>query len=124
MKPAQVQRVLRRITFLLAAVGGLYIYSRFSLMTLPAEGCSPIERFAPGTSLLLDQRPPQWGVGDAVLFGSGADSISLGEVGELRSDGSAWIVINATNCPGASSAELGWIAEDRLVARVIFAARW
>jgi len=124
VKPAQVQRVVRRVTFALAAAGGLYLYSRFSLMVMPEEGCTPLQRYAPGTSLLLDQQPSGLEAGNAVLFESTPGVISLGEIGELRPDGSLWITTDATECPGASSEQLGWIAKDRIAARVVFAASW
>lgn len=124
MTPARVQRVIRRLTLVLAAAGGFYLYSRFSLMVLPEAGCTPLIRFAPGTSLLLDKWPAGLAVGDAVLFESAPGVISLGSVAELRDDGAAWIETDAADCPAASSAELGWIAKDRLAARVIFAANW
>jgi hypothetical protein len=124
LKPAQVQRVVRRLTFALAAAGGLYLYSRFSLMALPEAGCSPLLRYAPGTSLLLDQQPSGLEVGQAVLFESAPGVLSLGEIGEIQADGQVWITTDAPDCPAASSEQLGWIPKERLAARVVFAAAW
>jgi len=122
--PARLQKILRRITLLLAAAGGIYLYSRFSLLVLPAEGCSPVVRYGPGTSLLLDQHPDEWSVRDVVIFEAEGGVVSLGEIERLNAEGAAWIVTDDPDCPAPSSVELGWIAEDRLAARVIFAASW
>lgn len=124
MTPAGVQRIVRRLTLALAAAGGLYLYTRFSLLTLPESGCTPVMRFAPGTTLLLDQRPAEFLVDDGVLFEAEPGVIALGVVGEVRADGAAWITVDAVDCPAASSAELGWIPRGRIAARVIFATSW
>ncbi|MCA8980390.1 MAG: hypothetical protein H6831_06435 [Planctomycetes bacterium] len=124
MTPARVQLVVRRITFALAAAGGLYLYTRFSLMTLPESGCTPVLRYAPGTSLLLDRRPSELALGDGVLFESEPGVVSLGSIGDLRADGSVWIAVDAPDCPAASSEQLGWIPREQVAARVVFATNW
>lgn len=121
MKPAQVQRIVRRLTLLLVAAGGFYLYSRFDMLVLPAEGCTPVSRYAPGTRLLLDTRPSGYELGDGVLFQSAPGVISLGLLDEIDENGEYWIAVDAADCPATSSAELGWIAQDRLVARVVLA---
>lgn len=124
MTPARVQLVVRRITLALAAAGGLYLYTRFSLMTLPESGCTPVLRYAPGTSLLLDQRPTNLAAADGVLFESEPGVLSIGMIREAREDGSVWITVDAPDCPAASSEQLGWVPRERIAARVIFATNW
>ena len=124
MTPAKIQRVVRRLTLLLAAAGGLYLYTRFSLLAVPREGCTPVLRFAPGTTLLLDTRPRPLRPADEVLFRVDETTNSLGIVREVREDGALWIAIDASNCPAPSSEQLGWIPASRIAARVVFPLGW
>lgn len=124
MDQAKLQRGLRRFTLFAAAAGVLYLYTRFELLTVPETGCTPVLRFAPGSTMLLDTRPRPLVPGDGVVFDAGNGATSLGLVRECRPDGSAWIEVDADDCPGPSSETLGWIPADRLLARVVFVAAW
>ncbi len=124
MDQAKLLRRIRRATLLLAAAGALYLYTRFELLTLPEAGCTPVLRYTPGSSLLLDTRPRPLQPGDGVVFDAGNGSTSIALVRELREDGAAWLVTDAPDCPAADSDALGWIPADRLLARVVFAAAW
>lgn len=118
----QVQRWLSRATLVFAALGGLYLWTRYEVLTLPSEGCSPLTRLAPGCVLWIDLRPGSLAPGDVVFFQLADGRLALAEV-ERREAGRLWLVIDEESCPGESSATLGWIPEEHVHGRMIFAAR-
>lgn len=118
--PALWTRRLHRLRLaiyavLLAAIG--YALWRFEVVTLPAEGCSPLVGFEPGDRLLVD-RSGGVGLGTAVLYEGPGGELLLGRV--VQPPGSApaavwsafeagelWIVSERDDCPGRDSHLLG-----------------
>ena len=132
LKRLQVR--LRRISWIVAAMGFVYLYVRYDTRTLPEGGCSPLVRFAAGDVLLLDTRPAGYAVGDALLFNAtvkGANELLMGKVQRVAPEGSTragalqvWVVTDAVDCPGEDSTSLGWIDRERCRARILFAWPW
>ncbi len=130
----RLQTRLRRISWIVAALCLLYLYTRYDTLTLPADGCSPLVRFGPGDTLLLDRRPEGYAINDALLFVSqedGEQSLRLAKVQRVTPEGSErgqaeqlWVSTDAKNCPGEDSSTLGWIDRDQCRARVLFAWPW
>jgi hypothetical protein len=128
--PRRLQRHLRYLCFLAAGLGLGYIAWRFDTQTLPAGGCSPLMRYAPGNRLLVDRRPPRLEVGDALLFRA-EGQLLLGAVARVRPDGAppdgvdaVWIAGDNPQCPAHGSAELGWIDAHAVQGRVVMVWPW
>ncbi|MEM9799859.1 MAG: hypothetical protein AAGA20_05995 [Planctomycetota bacterium] len=108
---------------LLVAIGGLvYLVARFDLVSLPAEGCSPVAAYAPGDRVVVDRRTSGLAAGDAVFVRDQAGTMHLTTVLERRaSDGALWCAPDVSDCPGFSSEESGWVSTDAVVGRVLLA---
>ncbi|MDP6538550.1 MAG: hypothetical protein QF903_00835 [Planctomycetota bacterium] len=114
---------VRRAT-LLAVVGGvLYAVSRFELLEMPEDRCSPLLAIAPGTTLVVDLRAKVVEVGDVVFHEGDGGELWVGRVEALRAGG-LWIVTDAPSCPVADSRTLGEVAPERLRGRVVFGGSW
>ena len=127
LNPRRLERPARRACLALAVAGVLYLVWRFDLTGLPAEGCSPVARFAPGESLIVDRRPSDWTAGDAAFFAGPDGRLHLGLVERTRHvDGAleVWTTTDALDCPGVGSEELGWIPRRRLRGRVVMIWPW
>jgi len=127
----KLQASLRRVTWLLAACGVLYLIMRYDNQGLPANGCSPLRRFAAGNSLLCDLRPSGYEVGDAVMIHGPDGMLYLALVTEVRPEGGArgaveelWVETDASDCPGKDSHDFGWVAREDCASRVLFAWPW
>lgn len=121
----RVRRNLRRGTYVAAALGLGYLGLRFEFHTLPAQGCSPLVRFGPGTSLLLDRRPPSYGVDDAFLFRAPDGLLYLARAERVRpADGAIWALVDNSECAGSGSERFGWILPEQCVARVMMPWPW
>lgn len=129
--PGTWLRRCRQLTLLLALLGGLYVYLRIELMSLPADGCSPLFGVDPGDSMLLDRRPLDVTVGDAVLFEGPEGQVHLARVAEAPADlpaeararleaGALWVVVERSECPGLDSARIGPLEREALRAEVLF----
>ena len=106
MNPRRLQRILSRATLVGAALGGIYLWTRYEVMTLPEAGCSPLTRLAPGSFMWIDLRPGAIAAADVLFFELPDGRLALGEV--ERIDGEAyWIVTDVEDCPAESSATLG-----------------
>lgn len=125
--PQALLQPARRVIYLLAALGVVYLIWRFELVRLPNEGCSPLLRVGAGDLLWFDQRPSQLGEGDVVLFEGPGGALLLGEI---RADdeadrpkvpGAFWIRTDRPDCPGFDSVELGWIPRERVHGRMLLA---
>lgn len=122
-----------RYAALAVAILGFYlIASRYELLQLPAESCSPIQAFEPGDHLLIDRNPPQLFLGDEVFFRTPEGELALGRIevppgtpeGTERVERGYWVVRDATNCSTPDSQSLGPVADDAIIARVLFNLRF
>lgn len=126
-KSSRQARVLlwaRRAVFLYAALGALYLGWRFELMTLPAEGVSPLREYRPGTRLLVDRSHREGREGEALLYRDDLGRLLLGRLattpsGETRSG--LWLVTDAEGGELPDSRTLGPISPERVVGRVVCA---
>lgn len=122
MTPARLQRHLRRLTLVLAAVGVAYLYTRFELLPLPEQGCSPLRRLRAGTLLWVDRRPARLEVGDVVFFRLEGGTIALGEVARREEQPArSWVLTDDPLCPGVDSDDLGWISDADVHGRLMMA---
>lgn len=131
MNIRKLQHTLRRATWIIAACGVLYLLLRYDNQALPANGCSPLRRFAAGNSLLCDRRPTGYEVGDAVMVHGPDGLLYLGAVTRVRPIGASradvqevWVETDASDCPGKDSEDFGWIVREDCSARVLFAWPW
>jgi len=117
---------MRLVTYVVAAGCIGYLFARFDGFRLDESGCSPLLRFAPGESLLIDRWAPAYGAGDALLFRGNDGLIYLGLVERLRAGpGSAlWLAADNPECVGRGSDSFGWIEPDACVARVVLKWPW
>ena len=113
-------KLVRRYTFLAAAVGLVYIVTRFEFTQLSPERCSPLTRFAPGDRLVVDGRPGAVAKGDAVLVLTQSGTKHLCRVEETRdSDGHLWCSFDNPDCEGFTSEAAGWIDPRAVSGRVL-----
>ncbi|QDU67570.1 hypothetical protein [Engelhardtia mirabilis] len=135
MSPSRFLLVTRRAVLIVAAAGLGYLFWRADMLTLPEQGCSPLHGFAPGDRVIVDRRPKELGPGAAVLFEGRAGELLLGRVVDAPRDldpaaralierGALWIETERDDCPGNDSDDLGPIATERVVARLIMAVGW
>ena len=128
---ARRKRLVRRLRFFavgVAVLGFFYLASRYELLELPEDRCSPVSALQPGSYLLLDRDPPQLFTGDAVFFETPAGELALGKLveppgtpaGTTRVEDGYWIVGDALDCSTPDSTTLGPIAPDSVQARVLF----
>ncbi|MEO0652715.1 MAG: hypothetical protein AAFZ65_18725 [Planctomycetota bacterium] len=129
--PSTWLRRCRRATLLLALLGGLYVYLRIELMTLPIDGCSPLFGVDPGDRMLLDRRATDVDRNDAVLFEGPEGRMHLGRVVDAPADlsaearaqldaGALWVVVEQPDCPGLDSTSIGPVERERVRAEVLF----
>jgi hypothetical protein len=130
-----VRQFLRRARpwiYALVVLAVAYLAIRFDTISLPEEGCSPVRAIAPGARILVDVRPGELALGDAVLFRSEGAALLLGLVAELPESapqgyhqrvqaGELWIVADNPLCPARDSRALGPISCEDLAGRVVLA---
>ncbi|QDV07384.1 hypothetical protein Poly30_29080 [Planctomycetes bacterium Poly30] len=113
-------KLIRRYTVLAALVGLVYIATRFEFSQLPVDRCCPLVRFAPGDRLVIDGRPGDVSVDDAVLIQTQSGAKHLCRVERLRpEDGRLWCVTDNADCAGFSSETAGWIDPRAVTGRVL-----
>lgn len=118
--PGAMLRRARIALIVAVLLGAGYLASRFALITLPGEGCSPVSRFAPGDRLLIDSRPRPLAPGDAVLVREGSGTLQLTLVKVVRSEnGEVWCEGDREDCPGLASESSGWIPASAVAGRVL-----
>jgi len=123
---------MRAGVVLLAFFGLWQLSQRFELVKLPEDACSPLTSYDPGVSLLVDRKPEQLYLDDAVLFSLPDGALGLGRIetppgspeGTLRTEAGYWILGNAPNCDTPDSHEHGIFEPDAIVARVLFPIRF
>jgi hypothetical protein len=112
-----------------------YFFLRFEVVTLPAEGCSPLLGIAPGQKLVVERRPGGVVPGDAVLFRSPQGELLLGRVATPpESAGSEalaacaadalWLVSEDAECSTADSSRFGPIARSAVEGRIRGVLPW
>ena len=108
-----------------AALGLLYLGKRFEVVSVPAEGCSPLYAYPPGTDLLVDKRFGELREGDAVLFQVRPGALQFGRVRAMaEGDGGEWVYTilgDDERCPIPDSSSLGDLPRSRVAARIILA---
>lgn len=116
--PRKLLRVTRRVTLVLAVLGTAYLFWRYQLLRLPDGSCSPLLRYSAGAQLIVDQRPGEYAVGDAVFFEGPDERVYLGAIERLEPSG---VRIGTDNeaCPGQGSDEFGVLPRSALRGRVI-----
>ncbi|MEE2939356.1 MAG: hypothetical protein VX460_03115 [Planctomycetota bacterium] len=121
MRPPRAALRGARIAVIVAVLAGAgYIASRFTLITLPANGCSPVSRFLAGDRLLVDTRPRPLTAGDAVLVREVGGALQLTLVQVVRPEnGSLWCDGDRADCPGFGSESSGWIPASAVAGRVL-----
>lgn len=122
MRPKKLQHLLSRATLLLAALGGLYLWTRYEVLSLPESGCSPLARVAPGSWMWIDLAPRGLREGDAVFFELSDGRLALAQIERIEADG-LWLITDMADCPAESSLTQGLIAEERVHGRLILALR-
>ena len=119
-KQRKTLKLVRRYTFLAAAVGLVYIVTRFEFIELSEKRCSPLTRFAPGDSLVVDARPGSVSEGDAVLVMTQGGAKHLCLIDSVRGeDGHLWCISNNQDCPGFTSEDAGWVDPRAVTGRVL-----
>lgn len=124
LAPQKILPGLRRASWILALLGPIYLAARFSALRLPAEGCSPLVRYSPGTLLVVDERPSSYRPNDAVFYLDPNGEIRIGLVAEILStdDGRKYdLRTDAPHCPSPASETYGLFGEDKLRGRVVMA---
>ena len=120
MDPRALLRRARVALLVSVVLGAGYLASRFTLITLPEEGCSPVSRFSPGEHLLVDSRPRPLAPGDAVLVRDPRQTLQLTLVEVVHPDTRAlWCRGDDPACPGFGSEASGWIPATAVAGRVL-----
>lgn len=118
--PRDVLRRARVVLLVAVVVGAGYLASRFTLITLPAAGCSPVSRFTAGDHLLVDSRPRPLAPTDAVLVRDPGGVLQLTLVEIVHPEtGALWCGGDSAECPGFGSAAAGWIPATDVAGRVL-----
>lgn len=118
--PRGLLRYARIVLVVGALAGAGYIASRFTLITLPSEGCSPVSRFAAGDRLLVDAKPRPLQPRDAVLVRAEGGALQLTLIERVRDeDGALWCRGDNADCPGFGSEAVGWVPRSSVAGRVL-----
>lgn len=120
MTPKSLQRRLRIVTLMLAALGAAYLWNRYELIDLPGSGCSPLRSIRPGNTLWVDLAPSDIAEGNVLFFELPNGSIALAQVTRVGPEG-YWVSCDDPACPGVDSDDLGWLQEEQIHGRMIMA---
>ena len=96
---------------------------RFDRVRLPASGCSPLASVGAGDLLLVDRRPSQLHLGDA-LFVEVEGQVYLARLQERDPQGRLWLRTEVSDCPGRDSEDFGWLPASAVSGRVLLAWPW
>ncbi|MHC4262602.1 MAG: hypothetical protein ACYSWX_08785 [Planctomycetota bacterium] len=135
MSPRRWSRTAGRITTALALFGGVYLYLRIEVMTLPVAGCSPLFGIDPGQRLLLDRKPANLAQGDMVLFTDPSGALHMARLApppldlapEARAEldaGALWLHVEREDCPAPDSRSLGPVTRSAIEAKIVTALRF
>ncbi|MCP5021526.1 MAG: hypothetical protein GY930_07090 [bacterium] len=114
--PRHWVRPLRRATYILAALGLIYLVMRYKVYSLDAPGNVLPMRFEPGQQVLLDTQPRDPAVGDAYLVRTSQGGLALGVVEQVHGQSLAFIMGRS----GWTREDWVWIPRKDLQARVLF----
>ncbi|MDF1837012.1 MAG: hypothetical protein P1V35_04010 [Planctomycetota bacterium] len=107
---------IRRLTYMLAALGVIYLAMRYSVYSLDApNGVLPM-RFESGQNVLLDTRPRAPEVEDAYLVRTAEGGLALGVVKAVEGDRLAFLMGRS----GWEESDWFWIPRGDLQARILF----
>lgn len=135
MIPARFLARVRRVILLLVVGSGLYGALRFDVVTLPSGALSPLYGIHAGDRMLVDRRARQGARDQIWLYRGPKGELLLGRVTEpepgLTAEaraaldaGALWLGVERS-LPGVpDSRELGPIAREALVGRVVFVFPW
>jgi hypothetical protein len=127
MTPTRLLRILRRTVMVIALAGAGYLMVRFDGLELARDSPSPLLRFSPGDSLVLDRYPVDLQSDDPVIFAGPDGRVHLALVSEIRQEERAtqlWLRHDAPDCVAPDSQTLGWVDEEWIVGRVIMVWPW
>jgi hypothetical protein len=127
MTPKKLLRILRRSVLVLVLAGGGYLLVRFDGMRLPADAPSPLQRFSPGDSLLMDRYPAEIRMDDPVIYSGPDGRVHLGLILDLRQQDGVTVFRVGQEAPdgvATDSQTPGWMDREWIVGRVIMVWPW
>ena len=107
---------LRRVTYMLAALGVIYLAMRYSVYSLDAPNEFLPMRFESGQKVLLDTSPRAPEVEDAYLVRTAQGGLALGVVKEVQAERLAFLMGRA----GWDKSDWLWVPRKDLQARILF----
>jgi hypothetical protein len=122
MNSRKILAICRRLTWVLALIGGFYLWDRYELMRLPSEGCSPVVSLRPGTVLWVDRHAKAASVGDVLFYSLPNGQTAIGRCSKQQESPEAfWVVADNPQCPGQDSDDIGWVPPSRIEGRLLLA---
>jgi len=125
--PKRLLRLLRHAVMVLVLAGAVYLLVRFDGMRLGLDSPSPLLRFSPGDSLLVDRYPEGMQVDDSVFYVGPDGREHLGFILERRQvEGVTqfWLGHDAPDAVAPDSQTLGWVDGEWIAGRVIMVWPW
>ena len=119
MNPRVIVRRARFLTVAIALGCALYLGSRFEFLTLPADGCSPVSRYAPGSRILVDRWAEPFMEGDCVFVTDASGVVHLGTLGAASERGLWHVLGDTVDCPGLFPAEEDPVSDEAILGRVV-----
>lgn len=125
----------RRLILFATIASALYGYARFDIVTLPEGALSPLYGIHPGDRMLLDRRAHVGAPGEVWLYRGPDERLLLGralpapesladEARQAMERGALWLAAER-DLPGIpDSRQLGPIAREARVGRVLFVFPW
>lgn len=127
MTPKKLLGIFRLSMLVLVLAGAGYLMIRFDGLRLPAEAPSPLLRFSPGDSLLLDRYPGEIRMDDPVIYSGPDGMVHLGLIIDLREvAGVTEFRVGQEGSEGVAtdSQTTGWMDREWIVGRVIMVWPW
>ena len=112
---------MRRVTWMTALLGGMYLFLRFDTIQLE-EGISPIHRYGQGDRLLVDLHFDGLAEGNAVVVRGTDQALHLVLIERIDPEQGVWVRVDHPD--GYSSESQGWLARDAVLGRVVLAIPW
>jgi hypothetical protein len=118
----RVLAILRRMTWIFAAGGAIYLWGRYDLIRLPGEGCSPLLSLRPESILWVDRNAREIRAGDVLFFSQANGSLGFGRVSKLKASPLGfWILADNPECSAKDSTDFGWVQASAIQARMVMA---